>query len=276
MYQVGARRIDPVRGSLEGMLTALESAAGSVVSDHLGGDMAKHDPAKHDPAKHDPAKHGPAERDPATREALIRDSVARRIDPNLLEDCLSLGNTLLGVYLYWASKVSWAQVPSREDLSPLEIPRFLPFLGLVDFLRTSGEFRYRLIGTAITDVSGKDATGAIVGGKDDPSPFGRLDEAAFAEGAHQTRIIYSRRKLISLDGRAFRFDRLALPLRGKSGSIDMLLFVHDCDWWVSGGGDPPPHPVDLFMPVPARSIKEITEEKRYSVSPVDVLGGRAR
>lgn len=246
MYQVGVRRSERIHGSIEEMVVALERTAGSVVSSGLGGDTP------------------------------TQDAMARRIDPVLLENCLSLGNTLLDVYLYWASKVSWDRIPSRDELSPLEIPRFLPFLGLVDFLRPSGEFRYRLTGTAIADAIGKDCAGTIVGGADDPSPFGKLDEAAFAESVHQTRIIYSRRKLVSVEGQIFRFDRLALPLRGKNGVVDMLLFVHDCDWWVIDADDPPRPPVDLFMPVRCGSIVEIDEVNRYTVSPADVLDERPR
>ena len=49
-------------------------------------------------------------------------------------------------------------MPSRGDIDPIEIPKLLPHVQLIEAV---GErFRYRLIGTALAQAFGRDYTGA--------------------------------------------------------------------------------------------------------------------
>jgi hypothetical protein len=64
-------------------------------------------------------------------------------------------------YQYWRRKAAGGRMLLRCDLDPVEIPRLLPHLMLVEVLGP-GRYRYRLIGTEIAGAQGTNATGAFV------------------------------------------------------------------------------------------------------------------
>jgi PAS domain len=59
---------------------------------------------------------------------------------------------------YWCRKSAGKAMPRRADIDPVEIPKLLPDVMLVEVL-PSGRYRYRLIGTENTDAQGVHATG---------------------------------------------------------------------------------------------------------------------
>src|SRR5690349_11409017 len=59
---------------------------------------------------------------------------------------------------YWCGKLAGRRMPRRADIEPVEIPRLLPDVMLVDVL-PEGRYRYRLIGTENTAAHGIAATG---------------------------------------------------------------------------------------------------------------------
>src|SRR5258708_2376779 len=65
------------------------------------------------------------------------------------------------VYLYWRGKAAGRAMPSRVDIDPIEIPRLLPDVMLVE-RHDDGRYRYRLIGTENTRAHGMNATGRVL------------------------------------------------------------------------------------------------------------------
>jgi len=65
------------------------------------------------------------------------------------------------VYLYWRRKASGRAMPSRVDIDPIEIPKLLPDVMLVE-RHEDGRYRYRLIGTENTRAHGMNATGRFL------------------------------------------------------------------------------------------------------------------
>jgi hypothetical protein len=65
------------------------------------------------------------------------------------------------VYEYWQSKTAGRAMPRRADIDPVEIPRLLPDVMLVDVL-PDGRYRYRLIGTENAQAQGINATGCYL------------------------------------------------------------------------------------------------------------------
>jgi hypothetical protein len=61
-------------------------------------------------------------------------------------------------YEYWRRKAAGRKLPRRRDIDPIEIPKLLPDVMLVD-VETNGRYRYRLIGTENTQAQGVTATG---------------------------------------------------------------------------------------------------------------------
>ena len=61
-------------------------------------------------------------------------------------------------FAYWQSKAAARAMPRRRDIDPVEIPKLLPDVMLVD-VEPGGRYRYRLIGTENTQAQGIVATG---------------------------------------------------------------------------------------------------------------------
>ena len=61
---------------------------------------------------------------------------------------------------YWESKRRGRRMPARRDLDPIEMPRLLPWVLLLDVLRDPLDIRYRLVGTEVVAIARRDFTGA--------------------------------------------------------------------------------------------------------------------
>jgi hypothetical protein len=61
-------------------------------------------------------------------------------------------------FAYWRRKAAGRPMPPRRDIDPIEIPKLLPAVMLVD-VEPDGRYRYRLIGTENTQAQGMTATG---------------------------------------------------------------------------------------------------------------------
>jgi hypothetical protein len=61
-------------------------------------------------------------------------------------------------YEYWRRKAAGRKLPRRRDIDPVDIPKLLPDVMLVD-VEPDGRYRYRLIGTQNTQAQGVTATG---------------------------------------------------------------------------------------------------------------------
>jgi PAS domain len=59
---------------------------------------------------------------------------------------------------YWRQQLAGKAMPRRADIDPLDIPKLLPHVMVVEVL-PSGRYRYRLIGTENTDAQCVHATG---------------------------------------------------------------------------------------------------------------------
>jgi hypothetical protein len=64
-------------------------------------------------------------------------------------------------YRYWLAKRGTRVMPARSDINPADFPLLLPYLVLVESV--DDQFRYRLVGSAITRAAGYDPTGRAVG-----------------------------------------------------------------------------------------------------------------
>src|ERR1051325_9903462 len=85
--------------------------------------------------------------------------------------------TLVALYRYWDGKRGARAMPARRDLDPSEIVRLLPHIYMVDVQSDPLRFRYRLIGTAIVNLLGRDYTGRMV------------DAATYGEGQILDRLL---------------------------------------------------------------------------------------
>src|SRR5260221_12496676 len=68
---------------------------------------------------------------------------------------------LEAAFHYWPRKAAGRLMPSRADIDPIEIPKLLPDVMLVDVL-PDGRYRYRLIGTENARAQGINASGRFL------------------------------------------------------------------------------------------------------------------
>jgi hypothetical protein len=134
---------------------------------------------------------------------------------------------------YWLRLRADRRMPSRRDLDPLDIPKLLPGVLLLDVEHETHRLRFRLVGTRITELYGSDFTGQYL----DNTFFGRhrdkvVDdyEQVMREGIpHHCWMEFTNR-----DGLEFKMERLILPLSRDGCTVDKLIALLDIKLLRSG------------------------------------------
>lgn len=126
-------------------------------------------------------------------------------------------------YDYWLGKREGGALPLRARIDPIEMPRLLPYLMLIEVI--DGRLRYRLTGTQVVANAGFDFKGRF------------LDELDFANRdfylACYHEILESRRPIFAIDhwvypdGRAGVSEFVMLPLSGDGDTVTHFLSVED-------------------------------------------------
>ena len=133
---------------------------------------------------------------------------------------------LLRLRDYWETARGDRPMPARRDLDPVEIPRLLSNLLLIEVHHDGPDgaprFRYRLIGTAITRLVGREATGRWI----DESLYGeRLPRVLAAyRRVVETRAPLALRRQAEIIAQDWIFGEfLLLPLGETDDRVDMIL-----------------------------------------------------
>lgn len=157
----------------------------------------------------------------------LPEGLSYRIDP---ED---LASELREVKEYWNAKRGARPMPRRADIDPFELRHHLPFLWLVDVLPGAADFRFRLIGTAITQHLGRDSTGKTV--RDVYAPLGpavlqwALDVCTSA--VRLQRPVVASGTLRPLNKEYIAFQSLHLPLSEDGERVNLLFGrIHFYAW----------------------------------------------
>jgi hypothetical protein len=140
-------------------------------------------------------------------------------DPDFIADC---HERVRAIYRYWDSKRNGRLMPRRADLDPLDIPRFLPDICLVDVVPDERKYVYRLIGTNEVAMRGRDPTGLPVG----EGYFGTSAQSVFLnyDGVTQTRAPrLDRDPSITRDNRFIQHESIFLPLSDDGQTVNMIL-----------------------------------------------------
>ena len=86
----------------------------------------------------------------------LPDALSYVVDPT------ELAPELRALKDYWNSKRGIRTMPRRADIDPLELRHHLPWLSLVEVLDGTQDFRFRLLGTEVTNALQRDSTGKTV------------------------------------------------------------------------------------------------------------------
>jgi len=135
---------------------------------------------------------------------------------------MTVDSRLVRFATYWNECRDSRAAPRREDIDPLDIPDLLPTMTLIDVLWEPMRFRYRLIGTAVTEYFGRDSTGRFVDegiyGDDAPAVF-----ATFARLATEARPFHRILRLNYVDRGWVRMEGIELPLVDDDGRVNMIV-----------------------------------------------------
>lgn len=129
------------------------------------------------------------------------------------------------VHAYWAVKRGERRAPSRRDIDPIEIKAHLGTLFMLDVLDEGLDYRYRLIGTRIVEVSGRDATGSRFSDLYSGQPEA-LDTVlrVFAPAISEIRPVFATGQMFWRPERDFRrFEGGYFPLSTDGAAVDVLL-----------------------------------------------------
>jgi hypothetical protein len=130
------------------------------------------------------------------------------------------------VYAYWAAKIVGGRLPSRASIDPIEIPRLLPYLFLVDVERDPQRFRFRLVGTQVCSWAGRDTTGLYT---DEPAYGLRGPELTrlYAEVVARRAPLCSERPGGRPEPDLVFYDEVVLPLSADGDTVNMLFCAAD-------------------------------------------------
>ena len=133
----------------------------------------------------------------------------------------SVHTKLRQFYAYWLSKTVGDRIPALADIHPVDIPKLLSSIAILD--RVDGDFRFRLLGEGVHPPCGHRFKGrmlrAAMAGE---RPCQTLREYELCADACRPVCIHNARETADgLDRRPF--DRLLLPLAQDHRSVTMVI-----------------------------------------------------
>lgn len=132
---------------------------------------------------------------------------------------------------YWEKRRAGRAMPARADMNPTAFKAHLDCTAMIDVLDGGAEFRYRLVGTALTSYFLSDPTGLTLSA----AWPGAADPVAVRVRANLLRIVQLRAPIHvwgMLEWSSARhepFDALYLPLSDDGENVNMILNLFTFD-----------------------------------------------
>lgn len=146
--------------------------------------------------------------------------VVSEIDPPIIEQPV-----LRFLRDYWESKRAGRAMPARADIRPSEMKEHLGWVILVDVLPDFSDFRYRTIGSRVSQYFLQDSTGKLMSEAfSDYGPAAVGAVLAVHRKSARDRVVVRSRGGAGWLGRSFLdFDSLYLPLSEDGETANMIL-----------------------------------------------------
>jgi hypothetical protein len=139
----------------------------------------------------------------------------------------SQDDRLLRLYRYWNDRRGELRFPPRANIDPVDFPYALGRVSLVEVQRNPLRFRYRLVGTLLTQHLGYEMTGKYV--EQIPEPSMREYTRRFYERALQRQEPLHEAGTELIERYAWQHEVLVLPLASDGATIDMLLIYRNTE-----------------------------------------------
>lgn len=137
-----------------------------------------------------------------------------------------LGPLTSALLEYWEDARGDRPMPARADIDPIDIPRLLPFILLLQVDGVTRRVKIRLMGTRVRDLYGEEYTGRyldeIYFGRNREQVLASYDEALESRAPHHCWMQFTNR-----DGLEFDMERLILPLSTDGKTVDMFISLLD-------------------------------------------------
>lgn len=125
---------------------------------------------------------------------------------------------------YWNRIRSRRKMPSRADIDPLQIPRLLPYVMLVDVLATPLDFKFRLVGSRVDEIVASSYTGTLF--SDLPHMArGNSIWSEYEEVVMKQVPLYSAVQYVGPDRFVRSVMHCLMPLSADGGNVDMIFVV---------------------------------------------------
>jgi len=141
------------------------------------------------------------------------------LSQDIPEDCHP---KIRAIYDYWRSAhPKGGGLPGRQHIDPIDIPRLLPNVWLIDVCREPYRFRFRLLGTLVVDYAGEDNTGKWF---DERWPD--FDSSVFLDVVETGRPSWARGlSKMRPEKNYYELERVRLPMATDGKTVDMILVL---------------------------------------------------
>ena len=132
---------------------------------------------------------------------------------------------------YWESKRRGRAMPSRADISPSQLKEHLGWVMIVDVMPGSRDFRYRLIGTLVTQYFSGDSTGKTVMEAFAPNgeAVAKSVNSVFRKSARDKCVVRTAGDANWLMDGMEEFEAIHLPLSDDGETVNHILHAFVCD-----------------------------------------------
>ncbi|HEY4939909.1 MAG TPA: PAS domain-containing protein [Rhizomicrobium sp.] len=132
---------------------------------------------------------------------------------------------------YWESKRGDRAMPSRADISPSQLKEHLGWVMILEVLPGLRDFRYRLIGTLVTQYFSSDSTGRTVMEAFEPSgeAVAKSVNSVFRKVARDRIVMRTAGDAGWLAEGMEEFEAIYLPLSDDGENVTHILHAFVCD-----------------------------------------------
>jgi hypothetical protein len=152
---------------------------------------------------------------PTTARPRTELEYLERVDVPLLNELMA----------YWNARRGARLAPRRADIDPADLKAHLSRLVMLDVIDGGADFRYRLIGSALTQAMGRDSTGHRIGDlyAGDPAVMDSLRDY-YRRVVAEARPIFTQGHIFWVPDRGHRrFITAAMPLSDDGTTVNMIL-----------------------------------------------------
>jgi hypothetical protein len=127
---------------------------------------------------------------------------------------------------WWLSKRAGRAMPDRADVDPTELKPLLPYILISECMLSPFNVRYRLVGTAVAEITGFDITGRDLASLLPPDPT--EDWLGHYRRVHDMRApVFGRTIVPTVHGDPFQYQFAIFPLSRGGEVVEQFIALED-------------------------------------------------